>query len=322
MGAGLFEMSLVSIGIPVFNGENFIEDAIRSVLAQTLSDLELVISDNSSTDRTESICRDMAGSDPQIRYFRNERNLGAAPNYNRAWQESRGRYFKWLAHDDRIAPQYVEATVRELEARPEVMLCNTVVDYIDASGQVLATYDSELVKGDRERPSDRFAAMVLRSHSCVDFFGMTRRAAMVGSLLHGRFHGADRAFLAQMALRGRLAQLPQHLVEMREHSNRYTRQQQSLQARRSWHDSSQRGSFNFPTLTLYREYLKMLAHEPLSTEELWRCRWILSKWWLVNYNLARVGVDFGSVVFPNLANAAERVKNRVFGLAPGHFKVP
>ena len=88
---------------------------------------------------------------------------------------------------------------------------------------MFANYTSVLGEAGGADPAERFAAMALRSHSCVDFFGMIRREAMVGSLLHASFHGADRVFLAQMALRGRLLQLPEPLVQMREHRERYTR---------------------------------------------------------------------------------------------------
>src|SRR5215831_17134423 len=98
---------VATIGIPVYNGEAYLEEAIRSALAQTADDLEVVISDNASTDRTAEICNDYAQQDSRVRYFRNPRNLGAAPNYNIVLANARGRYFKWLAHDDRISPSYV-----------------------------------------------------------------------------------------------------------------------------------------------------------------------------------------------------------------------
>ena len=75
----------VSIGLPVFNGEGFLSDAVGSILAQTYTDFELIISDNASTDGTEEICRDYAASDPRIRYDRTVRNLGAAANLNRTF---------------------------------------------------------------------------------------------------------------------------------------------------------------------------------------------------------------------------------------------
>ena len=121
------EVPLVSVGVPVFNGEAFLEDAIRSVLAQTLDDLELILCDNASNDRTAEICRDYEGRDPRVRYFRNPRNLGAAANYNLAFSHARGRYFKWLAHDDRMLPSFLAKTRRILEERADALLCNTVV---------------------------------------------------------------------------------------------------------------------------------------------------------------------------------------------------
>jgi len=149
-------MPRVSIGLPVFNGENFLDDAISSVRAQTFDDLELLVQDNASTDRTATIAQDHAAADPRIKYVRNERNLGAAPNYNLAWERSSGTYFKWLAHDDRIQPGYVAATVAALDAAPDAVLANTVVDYIDAQGKRLGLYATVLQYAGGPRPSERY----------------------------------------------------------------------------------------------------------------------------------------------------------------------
>ena len=81
-----------SIGLPVFNGENFLAPAIESILGQTYDDFELIISDNASTDATSQICRDFARRDSRVRYIRNARNLGADPNYNAVFRAARGRY--------------------------------------------------------------------------------------------------------------------------------------------------------------------------------------------------------------------------------------
>ncbi len=310
---------LVSVGLPVFNGENYVAQAIGSVLTQTLTDFEVVVQDNASTDRTAEICRQFAALDSRVRYFRNPRNLGAAPNYNLAFSIARGRYFKWLAHDDRIEPGYLAATTRALDERPDAVLCNTVVRYIDANSEVIGLYDSGLARADVAKPAERFARTVLSSHSCVDFFGMIRRDAMKGSLLHGSFHGADRAFLAQMALRGKFVQLAEPLVEMREHDNRYTRRQGRATERRAWHNASLRGRITFPTWRLYAEYMKLVRHEKLSAGERARCYGVLARWWGSNWNAARAGVDVLAVLAPQAPSVAERIKTRLFGAAPGHF---
>jgi len=309
----------VSIGLPVFNGENFLAEAVRSVQAQSLEDLELIIQDNASTDRTAELCRELQARDSRIRYFRNPANLGAAPNYNLAYRAARGRYFKWLAHDDRLLPRYLEETVRRLAARPDAVLCNSVVRYIDGQGAEIGFYDSGLGRADADTPAARFAAMVLSSHSCVDFFGLVRKDAMNGSLLHGSFHGADRAFLAQMALRGRFVQIEEPLVEMREHGNRYTRKQVSSTERLAWHDASLRGRVTFPSWRLYSEYVKLVRAEPLSVRDRLRCHGVLAQWWFRNWNAARAVVDVLAVAAPGAPGAAEKLKSRLFGAAPGHF---
>ena len=310
---------IVSVGLPVFNGETFLEVAISSVLAQTFDDLELVISDNASTDRTAEICQDYAARDSRVRYFRNPQNLGAAPNYNRAFSHARGRYFKWLAHDDRITPTYLAKTVRVLEERNDAVLCNSVVSYIDQNGANIGLYNTGLSLADSASAAERFAWMILRSHSCVDFFGLIRRETLATSLLHGSFHGADRALLAQLAIRGRLIQLPAPLVEMREHPNRYTRQNVRSADRAAWHDASKRGKLSFPTWHLYGEYLRMVRRERMFPSERAGCYSALARWWAVNWNSARALVDVLAVVAPGVPSAAERLKIRLFGAAPGHL---
>ncbi|HJS89096.1 MAG TPA: glycosyltransferase family 2 protein [Steroidobacteraceae bacterium] len=313
------EAPLVSVGVPVFNGEAFLEDAIRSTLGQTLDDLELILCDNASEDRTAEICRDYAARDPRVRYFRNPRNLGAAANYNLAFSHARGRYFKWLAHDDRMLTSFLAKTSRLLEERPDVVLCNTVISYIDSAGAQIGLYNTALSGADSFSPSARFAWMVLRSHTCADFFGLIRREALHGSLLHGSFHGADRALLAQLALRGRLAQLPAPLLAIREHPGRYTRAQGRSSERAAWHDSARPHRASFPTWRLYREYLTMVAREALRPEERSRCYGVLARWWGHNWNAVRAAVDLVAVAMPGAPAQAERLKTRLFGAAPGHL---
>lgn len=90
----------VSIGMPVYNGEEFIREALDSLLAQTFTDFELIISDNASTDRTEAICRDYAGKDSRIRYIRQSENMGASDNFQFVLDKAVGEYFMWAAYDD------------------------------------------------------------------------------------------------------------------------------------------------------------------------------------------------------------------------------
>jgi len=321
----------LSVVIPCLNAAATIGAQLDALAGQSWpGDWEVIVADNGSTDGSREIARSYQGRLPGLKLVdasdrrgqAHARNLGAAPNYNIVLANARGRYFKWLAHDDRMLPSYVAKTTRVLDERTDAVLCNSVVAYIDGEGQPIGLYNTRLSQADAPSPSVRFAWLVLRSHSCVDFFGMWRRSALEGSLQHGSFHGADRALLAQMALRGRLIQLPAPLVQMREHENRYTRLRQGKDTRAVWHDArlhGLRGRVNFPTWRLYLEYLKMVASARLTHDERMRCYATLGGWWVHNWNAARAVVDVIAVVAPGVPGVAERLKARLFGAAPGHL---
>ena len=119
------------MGMPVYNGEQFVEAALRALLAQTFGDFEVLISDNASTDRTGEICRDYAARDARIRYNRNEVNLGFCRNQNSVYRRARGAYFLLTHHDDIRSPDYLERTVAVLDADPTVVVCYTQTRDID-----------------------------------------------------------------------------------------------------------------------------------------------------------------------------------------------
>jgi hypothetical protein len=215
---------------------------------------------------------------------------------------------------DRLA-----ATARVLDARPDAVLCNSVVRYVRGDRSTIGYYDSGLSHADDPSPAKRFAAMVLPSHSCVDFFGLLRREAITDSLLHGSYHSADRAFLAQLALRGRLVQLREPLAVMREHGERYTRRKGTPTEILEWHDASRRSHIALPTWRLYADYISMVNHERLSIGARLSCYAVLAEWWARNWNSARAAVDLISIVLPGAQQLAWRVKTRLFGAAPGHF---
>ena len=132
---------LVSLGLPVFNGENYLREAIESVLAQDYSNWELLIFDNASEDATEAIAREFAESDERIHYFRQAENLGAVPNFNQTFEASSGQYFKWFAHDDRLRSDYLSRCIEVLETEPSVSLCHSWVEVLET--------EASRSKGDR-----------------------------------------------------------------------------------------------------------------------------------------------------------------------------
>lgn len=105
----------VSIGMPVFNGEKFVREALDSLMGQTFTDFELIISDNASTDATEPICRSYACHDSRIRYIRQPVNLGALPNFQFVLNKASGEYFMWAACDDKWDRNWIRLLHNRLE---------------------------------------------------------------------------------------------------------------------------------------------------------------------------------------------------------------
>jgi glycosyltransferase involved in cell wall biosynthesis len=211
----------VSLGMPVYNGANYLRCALDSILAQTFQDWELIICDNASSDETQAICEEYAARDPRIQYHRSNRNIGPEANYNRTFELSRGEYFKWAAHDDVLEPTYLEQTVRVLDTSPEVVLAYTDVMLIDGHGTPIRKYEFELGGVDSGSAVRRFASLIFvnhRLHRATEIFGLMRSAALRQTTLQGCYARADSVLLARMALLGRFRKVREPLFLSREHS--------------------------------------------------------------------------------------------------------
>ncbi|MHC4256728.1 MAG: glycosyltransferase family 2 protein, partial [Planctomycetota bacterium] len=133
----------VSIGMPVYNGEQFIRKAIETLLAQEFADFELIICDNASDDATREICLEYKRKDSRIRYYRNKENIGAAENFNLAFKLLTGEFFKWAGHDDSWAPDYLKLCVEALERNPSAILCFCPSVYFNDDGRFICCYDQD-----------------------------------------------------------------------------------------------------------------------------------------------------------------------------------
>lgn len=223
----------VSIGIPVYNGENCLAEALDSLLRQTYRDFEILISDDASTDRTAEICRDYAARDARIRYVRQAGNIGAGPNHNRVLEMSQAPYFKWAAQDDLYAPAYLEECVSVLDRRPDVILAHADGPLIDADGKPLPFDIFRQCYTDRAGkryvrepiniaqsavPSGRFDDVLHRTVWCTAMYGLFRRDAASRVTLMRSYYGSDKVFLAEMALLGKFHHSKEPLFMKRCHA--------------------------------------------------------------------------------------------------------
>lgn len=304
----------VSIGMPVFNGEHYLADAVGSLLAQSFRDFELIICDNASTDRTYAICRAFADRDPRVRYIRNPRNLGAGPNFDLCFHMATGTFFQWAAHDDMFAPDYLERTVAALQADPDAVLCTVGIIEIGQHGEVLRHYQTPLDATTSSDPVKRLACVIHTRHQAENFFGLYRRRALIGTSLVGSYSGSDRVLLAEMALRGRWVRLPDMLFLHREHPRRATRAVLLVDRRKAaqWLDtnSNKRRSTMFHVL-LYRHYWRVLRRNELPLVRRLAVAGQLLRWWLTEEHFLDVLRDILHVAHPPALRWARTVKRRL-----------
>jgi len=292
-------MAYVSIGLPVYNGERYIAEAIGSILEQTFTDFELVICDNASCDATEEICRRYAEKDPRVRYHRNDRNIGAGPNFNLAFRMCSGRYFKWAAHDDLVAPEYLESCVSVLDREPDVVLCHSEVVRIDSEGGVLPDYEGVLEGGGSRKVSERFRRLISLYHSCFEIFGVMRRDVLEETPLIASYIGSDRNLLVDLALRGRFHRVPKPLFFSRDHADRSLRAM-NFYDRGLWWDPALAGKKIFPWWRILVEYVKSLRRAPIGFHEKVECAaafpiWLRHNWRFLLRDLSHAMTGVGRV---------------------------
>jgi glycosyltransferase involved in cell wall biosynthesis len=212
----------VSIGLPVFNGENYLAAALDSIHDKTFGSFEVVICDNASTDGTEEICRRYAAHDRRVRYHRNEMNLGASANFNRTFELSIGTYFKWAAHDDLIAPTYLERCVAALDSEPDAALAQSIVRIIGETGETRDLYHGNLQQAGGPRASTRLGVLTLKPRGWREVFGLIRRSALERTALIAPYPFSDVTLCIELALLGRFVFVPEPLFMNREHPARFT----------------------------------------------------------------------------------------------------
>lgn len=280
----------VAIGLPVYNAERYVGFALASILAQTFEDFELIVCDNASTDRTAEICREIAQKDSRVRYARNDRNLGAAPNFNRAFELSSSEYFKWAPYDDLIDPEFLATCVRALDGRPEAVLCYARVRIIDEQGAFVVDYNPG---PDTSSPSahERFGNLILQPEYALQLLGLIRSSVLRRTKLHGSFPSSDEALLAELALRGRFHECPERLYVYRRHRDQSTMREKTQRLRVSFFDTALEGRIVLPTWRYFLACLDAIQRVPLAATDKARCVAHVLRWALIPSHLRALGKD-------------------------------
>jgi glycosyltransferase involved in cell wall biosynthesis len=295
----------LSVGLPVYNGEKYVRQSIDSLLGQTYEDFELIVSDNASTDSTADICEQYAKQDSRIRYIRQARNIGLAPNHNFVFSQARGELFKWAAADDLYGRDLLKVCVEALDAQPRAVLAHAWEAAIDADGRVYQSLEYPLNTSSPSAP-ERFRSILFGSsglfentdphatglvrvdnrgilRSC-DQYGVIRSEVLRKVAPLDSYHHSDRIITVELALHGPFHITPDWLYFRRDYPDRTYNQSPKVRSRCAILDPARANRFRNPTALLVAEYFygyhAAIQRAPLSAADRRECHRQLGQWML------------------------------------------
>lgn len=270
----------LSIGLPVYNGEDFLAESLDALLGQTFEDFELIISDNASTDGTADICRRYEKQDSRIKYVRQPRNLGCAPNHNVLLDHARGELFKWASHDDLYGRDLIERCVEALDAHPQVVLANCWTAMIDSSRNVIKAVRYPLAT-ESPRAPERFRSMLFEKGGDDDG-GVIRMSMLRRIRPYDSYYHSDRTHVTEMALQGPFYHVPDWLYFRRDHPGSSIRAFTTARTNCTNLDPRRADRLRHPVVRLLGEYVlayvTMIQRAPLSAADKRECYRHLVSW--------------------------------------------
>lgn len=230
---------LVSIGMPLYNEQAHLAEAIEALLAQDYENLELVICDNASTDETQTISLMWAARDQRIKYYRNEVNVGASKNFSCAFELTQGKYFMWAAGHDLWAPEFISSCMDVLLLDADVSLCYPLLQWVSVEGERRSVED---IQADLRGMGDvrRYLRTIWRLPQNA-IYGLIRRSALEKTRPVRQTLGPDQVLLVELSLLGTFAQVREPLFWRR--INRPGETKVQADARRSvdlWEDGKRK----------------------------------------------------------------------------------
>jgi glycosyltransferase involved in cell wall biosynthesis len=263
----------LSIGLPVYNGAQFIAQSLNALLGQSFEDFELIISDNASTDETGDICEQYSKADSRVKYFRQPKNIGLSPNHNFTLDRASGELFKWASHDDLYARDLLKFCVAALDDRPEIVLAHSWSARIDAHNRLIEAEAYPLATA-APSPSQRFRSMLFDSGGDDDY-GVIRTAVLRQVKPNGSYYHAGRTLVSEIALRGPFYHVPQYLYFRRHHAEQAEFKYQSVRRSCTNMDPRRANRLRHPVIRLWTEYawgyVTAVNRTPLSGAERAAC---------------------------------------------------
>ena len=273
----------LSIGLPVYNGENYLANSLDALLGQSYKDFELIISDNASTDGTADICRRYEKQDSRICYVRQPRNIGLTPNHNFVFQLSRGELFMWAAADDLYARSLLEYCVNALDEYPDLVLAHSWTATIDGAGNITESPEYPLATNSPNAP-ERFRSFLFGDTGASEQYGVIRAEILRQMAPLDSYHHGDRILVSQLALTGRFHHTPDWLYFRRDYPDRAYLAYRTVHARCANHDPRRASRLRHPTARLLAEYVwgyvAAIRNAPLSPGDRRECYRHLAQWLL------------------------------------------
>jgi glycosyltransferase involved in cell wall biosynthesis len=199
------------IGMPIYNAASFLHKKLDSLLSQTFTDFEIIISDNASTDTTPKICDEYLKKDKRIHYFRQEKNMGVTWNFNFVLQQAKSEYFSWTAADDITLPDFLERNINILESKKNVVASiSKIQPYklksenipINAIDSKLRNFIKKLRKSFKDMgvypihgTYEDKVRIYLKKSTCEIIYGVFRTEKLQHSMIDRSFVGNDWATL-------------------------------------------------------------------------------------------------------------------------------
>lgn len=207
------QVPLLGVGLPIYNAEKYVAQAIESILEQDFDDIQLIISDNGSNDNTKNICEDYERKTPsKVKYFRYEKNLGAVRNFQRAANLSKSPYFMWASYDDLHDSQFIPQCMNKIQSDESAVLVYTQSKIVDKNSNYIGMGEDNL-NAETEDPIERYKNVVSYYGMCNAFYGVYRKSILdkTNAFYKHLYRGYDNLLLAELALLGKIIQIEEPL---------------------------------------------------------------------------------------------------------------